>query len=106
MLPTRNLFEHEQADLVATIEEMSRLRVVRGADDIAMEVLAKDVGIFALYAARHCLTDEGKCLMAVESAEFDDLAIQRETVISEHRFAEPDTPRVFINNLAPRVRRT
>ena len=53
VLPAGNLFEDEQADLVATVEEVAGLRIVRGADDVAMEVFAQDVGIFALYAAGH-----------------------------------------------------
>ncbi len=51
MLPAGNLFKHQQADLVATIEEVAGLRIVGSADDIAMELLAQDVGILTLDAA-------------------------------------------------------
>src|SRR5271166_3545218 len=67
MLPAGNLFKYEQADFVATIEEMARLGIVGGADDIAMELLAQDIGILALDAGRHRLTNKRKCLMAIEA---------------------------------------
>jgi hypothetical protein len=50
VLPAGNLFEHQQADLVAGIEKMARLRIVRGAHDVAVQILAQDVGIAALDA--------------------------------------------------------
>ena len=73
MLPAGNLLKHEQADFVAAIEEVAGLGIVGGADDVAMELLAQDVGILALHARRHRLPNKGKCLMAIESAQLDDL---------------------------------
>ena len=73
MLPAGNFFEHKKADLVAGIEEVARLRVVGGADDVAPEVLAQDDGILALHAGGHGLADPRESLVAVEAAELDDL---------------------------------
>jgi hypothetical protein len=50
VLPAGNLFEHQQADLVAGVEEVARLRVVRGAHDVAVQAVAQDVGVLALGA--------------------------------------------------------
>ena len=94
VLPAGNLFEDEQADLVAAIEEVARLRIVRGADDVAVEVLAQDVGILALHACGHRLTDEGKGLVAIEAAQLDDFAVEREALVGEDGFAEADAARV------------
>src|SRR5450432_2366824 len=76
MLPTRNLFEHQQPNLVATIEEVARLRIVRGAHDVAVQPLAENVGVFALYATGHCLSHKRKSLMAIEAAQLDDLSVE------------------------------
>ena len=41
LLPARDFFKDEQADRVAAIEEVPRLRVVGGSDDVAMEARAQ-----------------------------------------------------------------
>ena len=48
MLPAGDLFEHQQADFVAGIEKMARLRIVRGAHDVALELLLR------MRASRRC----------------------------------------------------
>ena len=90
VLPAGDLFEHEQAEFVAGVEEVARLRVVRGADDVAVEFAAQDVGIAALHARGHGLADEGEGLMAVEAAQLDDASVEREALRREARFAEAD----------------
>src|SRR5579863_8170269 len=87
MLPTGNFFEHQEADLIASIEEMARLRVMGSSHDVAMQILAQDVGVFALGARRHSLADEWKRLVPVKSAELDDLSVQGEAVVGKDRFA-------------------
>ena len=67
-----------------------RLRVVRRADDVAVQAVAKDVGVAALHARRHGLAYEGKRLMTVEPDELDDFAVEREAMIGEHRLAKTD----------------
>ena len=76
MLPAGNLLEHQQANLVAAIEEVARLRIVRGADNIAVEILAKDFGILPLYARRHGLAGKRKCLVTIQSAQLHDFAVE------------------------------
>ena len=88
VLPAGDFLKHEQADLVAGIEKVTRLRIVRCAHDIAVELLAQDLRITTLHPTRHRLANERKCLMAIETAQLDDLAVQREALIGEGRFAE------------------
>jgi len=90
VLPAGNFLEHQQSNFVAGIEKVARLRIVRGAHDVAPELVTEDVRVPALGAARHGLADEGKGLMAVQSAQLDHLAIELEAVIGELRFAKTD----------------
>ena len=99
VLPAGDLFEHEQADFVAGVEKMTRLRIVRGADDVALELVAQDLGVAALGAAGHGLPDKGKGLMAVESAQLDDLAVQFEAVIGKLGLAKAEAAGVFVQKL-------
>src|SRR5580704_12870585 len=39
VLPSRYLLQHQQANLIAAVEKVPRLRIVRCSDDIAVEVL-------------------------------------------------------------------
>jgi hypothetical protein len=39
MLPSGDFFEHKKTKLIAGIEEMSRLRVVRRSHDVALETV-------------------------------------------------------------------
>src|SRR6185437_11206684 len=77
VLPARNFFKHQQSDLVAAVEEMARLRIVRGADDVAVEILSKDVGIHSLHAGGHGLTDKWKRLVTIKTAQLYDFAVER-----------------------------
>ncbi len=60
VLPAGNLFEHQQADLVAAIEEVARLRIVRGADDVAVQIVAQDVGVLRCTRAGMAWPTKGK----------------------------------------------
>jgi hypothetical protein len=106
VLPAGNLFEHQQADLVAGVEEVARLRIVRGADDVALQVLAQDDGVLALHAGGHGLAHPGEGLMAVEAAQLDDFAVEREALRREAGFAEADAAVSLSSSWSPRSRRT
>src|SRR6266852_8333870 len=64
-----------------------------------MELVAEDARIAALGAAGHGLSNEGKGLMTVQTAELDDSAIQLEAVVGELRFAEADSALFLIHQL-------
>src|SRR5208282_1205257 len=76
MLPARDLLKHQQPDLVAAIEKVARLRIVRSSHDVTVKILAKDIRILALNACWHSLPDKRKRLMPVEATQLDDLSIQ------------------------------
>jgi len=106
VLPARNFFQDEQADFIAGIKKMTRLRVMRGADDVALEFVTQDVGIAALRTAGHRLANEGKGLMPVEAAQLDDFAVELEAVIGELGFAEAETTESSSSTCDPRRKRT
>ena len=97
VLPAGDLFEDEEPDLVAAVEEVTGLRVMRGTDDVAVEILSEDVGVFALRTCGHGLTDERKGLMAIKAAQFDDITVEREALRSELSFAEADAAGVGVD---------
>ena len=99
VLPAGNLFENEQADFVAGVKKVARLRIVRGADDVALELVAQDLGVAALGAAGHGLADKGKRLVTIEAAQLDDFAVQFEAVIGELGFAKAEAAGVFVQHL-------
>ena len=101
VLPAGNFLQHQQSDLVAGIEKVARLRIVRGAHDIALELVAQNLRVAALRAAGHGLADKGKGLMAVQAAQLDDFAVEFETVIGELGFAKTDGARDFVHGLRP-----
>ena len=76
MLPARDLFKNQQTVLVACVEKMRRLRIMRRADDIALQLLSQYPRVTFLHPRRHRLTDKRKRLMSIESAQFQMLAIE------------------------------
>ena len=57
VLPAGDFLKHQQADLVAAVEEVRRLRVVRRAHDVALQLLLQDEGIAPLHARGHGAAD-------------------------------------------------
>ena len=51
------------------VQEMARLGIVRGTNDVALEFVAKDVGVTA--GSGHGLADKRKSLVTVKAAELD-----------------------------------
>ena len=99
VLPARNLFQDKKSNLIAAIEEMAGLRIVRGPHDVAVQAGAQDVCVLALHAGWHRLADERKSLVAIEPAQFEDLSVEREPVIGERRLSETDAPGILIDGL-------
>ena len=67
VLPAWNLFEHEQAILITRIEKVRRLRIMRRAHDIALQLFPENPGIAFLHPRRHCLTNEWIRLMSIQT---------------------------------------
>src|ERR1035438_1706398 len=58
VLPARDFLQHEKADFVAGVKKMTRLRIMRGANDVAPELFTQDLRVAALSASRHGLPDK------------------------------------------------
>src|SRR5215471_18932839 len=76
VLPTRDLFQYQQSVFIASVKKVGRLRIMRSANNVAMEFVAQNPRVAALYARRHSLANEGKCLMAIEAPEFQMLTVK------------------------------
>src|SRR5580698_8977401 len=70
---------------------------MRRPHNVAVELLAQNFRILPLHAPGHSLADKRKGLVTIESPQFDDLAVQRKTVIRKSRFTEADASRVFVD---------
>src|ERR1700731_289949 len=75
---------------------MSRLRIVRRSHDIALKTVTQNLRVATLHASRHRLADERKRLVAIESTQLDDPAVERETGRSEARFTKTNAAAVFV----------
>src|SRR5215469_7525219 len=76
VLPARNLLKDKEPNLVAAVQEVARLRIVRGADNVAVKPLAQNIRVFTLHASGHGLADKGKRLVTIQTTELDDLTVQ------------------------------
>src|SRR5260370_38716426 len=56
MLPSGNLFQHEESHFIAAVEKGARLWIVRWANSIAMHLVAEYLSITPLHSARHART--------------------------------------------------
>ena len=81
VLPAGDLLEDQQADLVAAIQKVRRLRVMRGAHDVAAQFVLEDVGVLALQPCRGRRADVGIGLVAVEADQLDAPAVEVEAVV-------------------------
>src|SRR5450432_2499189 len=72
---------------------------MRSTNDVALELVAQNVGVASLAAPGHGLADERERLMPVEAAELDDFAVEFEAVVSEFGVTEADAAVIPINEL-------
>src|SRR5665213_3831213 len=103
VLPSGRLLPDHQTELVAGVEEGLCLRIVRAADDVAVEVLADDLGVAAHDARGHGVAGVGEELVAVESEEMEAFAVEEETVDGEASVAETDAGVVVVERFAAGV---
>src|ERR1700734_300542 len=78
---------------------MPRLRIMRGPNDIALELMPQDMRIAALHPAGHSLANKREGLMPIEPSQFDNLPVQLESMVGKLRFAKTYTPRDVIQTL-------
>jgi len=65
VLPAGDLFKNQQSKLIARVQKIGRLRIVRSADYIAMQLVLQDPRIAALDAGRHGASNVRKGLVPV-----------------------------------------
>ena len=105
VVPARRLLPDQQAELVAGVEEGRRLRVVRAADHIAVELVLEDLGVLALHPGTHGHAGVRVELVPVEPEQLQPLPVQVEAVGLEGRLAEPDPPGQHVTADAGEVQR-
>ncbi len=96
VLPAGNLFEHQQPEFVAGVQKCRRLRIVRRAHDVAVQLAPQNPGIAALHAVRHGAAHIGERLVPVQTDQLDAFAVEHETVWRVARLAEADPRAVFV----------
>ena len=90
VLPARDLFKHQQADLVAAVQKVGGLRVVRGAHQVALEHVFHHVSVFFLRALAHGVAHVGEALVAVQAADLDVFVIEEKALGGEARSAKAE----------------
>src|SRR6202044_405862 len=63
VLPSGDFLQDQKTKFVTCIQEMVGLRIMRSAYDVALEIVAKDLGIAPLHTSRHGLPHKGGGLM-------------------------------------------
>ena len=90
VLPAGDLREHQKPELVAGVDEVLTLRIVRRAHRVAAKLLLQDPRVLALKPLRRGIAHVRIRLMAIESAQKRAFAVQIEAVLPELRGAEAE----------------
>src|SRR5215813_7698032 len=98
VLPAGNFFQHQEAHFIASIKKVWRLRIVRGADDVDLQLILQNLSIAPLHPRRHRLAHERKRLVPVQPAKLYHFPIQLEAVIGELRLPETDAALDFVQS--------
>src|SRR5215472_2198762 len=96
VLPPRDFLENQQADFVTAVKEVWRLRIMRRAHQIALQLLLQDQRVLPLHASRHGGPHKGKGLVPVQPAQLQRLAVQLKTVRRKAGVTKADAGRVFV----------
>ncbi len=88
MLPAGDFFKHQEANLVAAVQKVGGLRVVRGAYQVALESVLHYVSVFFLCALAHGVAHIGEALVAVQAANLERLAVEEKALGRKARGAE------------------
>ena len=103
VLPAGDLGEHQQAQLVAAVDEVGGLGIVGGADGVAVELVFQNVGVQLLHAGGHGVAHVGVALVAVEAPELHLFAVEEKAVFGEHGLTEADAVVPAVQHLAAPV---
>jgi len=72
---------------------------VRSPHDIRVHHIAQNVRVAPLTSSRHRLTDERKCLMAIQTTQLNHFAVEFEPLIGELCMTKTDSPLVAVEKL-------
>jgi hypothetical protein len=100
VMPARQFFPNHQAQFVACVEKSLGLRIMRAANEIAIEIAPKDFRIVPQHSWRHRKTDVREQLVPVQPENAEALAIQNETVHFKPGVAKADSPLGHVHRLS------
>ena len=104
VLPAGKLGEHEQPQLVARIDKVPALRVVRRAHRRAAELFLQYPRVLALERLGRGVAHVGIALVTVQAAEEHTLAVEIKPAAAEFRRAKAEADRLFVGHGAARVK--
>ena len=90
MPPAGWFLPDHDAQLVARVEEVRRLRVVRAADHVAVELVLENLGVPPLQPRRGRHPEPGEHLVPVQAGYLAAVSVEVEAVLGEHGLAEAD----------------
>src|SRR5208337_3535631 len=93
VLPARWLLPRHQSQLVAGIQKRFRLRIVRAAHDVAVELLAQNLRIAAQQTRRRSEAKIRIELVTVQPEQLRAASVQEKPIHGETRLAESDARR-------------
>ena len=90
VLPAGDLGEHQQAQLVAAVDEVLRLGIVRGTHGVAAQLVFQNLRVEPLHGARHGVAHIGVALVAVEAAQLHLFPVEIKSVRAPLCLAETE----------------
>ncbi len=88
MLPAGNFGKHQKTDLVAAVNEVPALRIMRGTHRVQPELILQNIRVEPLDRRRHGIPHKGIGLMPVQSAELHAFTVQKEPVRTDRNLTE------------------
>src|SRR5258708_2719942 len=101
VLPPRNFLQHEQSNFVARIQKVPRLWKRRRPNNVALDFRTKKVRTPPLHPPRHRLSNERESLVPIQSAQLDNLAVEREPLVGKLRVPKAYNARNAVDLLTP-----
>src|SRR5262249_49732895 len=98
--PAGRFFPDHEAELITSVEECYGLRVMRTANDIAVEVATQHLGVAPQHARGHRAANVRVDLMAIETKKLQVATVEEKAVQFEPRITQADTEVVVVQRLA------
>ena len=98
VLPAGHLGEHQQAQLVAGVQEVVGLGVMAGAHRVALELVLENLRVVALDRGGHGVAHIGVALVPVQAPDFQLLPVEEEAVLRKPGGAEAEADPLHIQH--------